>query len=80
MYRRAYTQLLAAIALTAISLGTVRSLSAHTGQQVFDTFESITGEQLELSSPASLNVSTSTKSLTGKELIYAVFPKETPAN
>lgn len=80
MYRRAYAHLLSAITTTALALGFATSLAAHTGQQAFDTLESITGEQSDLSTPASLKVSAPFEPLTGKALLYAVFPEESLAN
>lgn len=80
MYRRAYAHFVAAIAVSILTLGFATPLAAHTGQQAFDTLESITGEQSHLSSPISLNLSGQFAPLTGKDLIYAIFPKASLAN
>lgn len=68
MFRRAYAHLISAIAATALALGLATALAAHTGQQVFDTLEAITGEKTDLSTPVSLNVSAPFEPLAGKAL------------
>ena len=51
MNSRAYAPHLAALVASLMTFASASVATAHTGQQAFDTLESITGEQSDLSIP-----------------------------